>query len=251
LVHVGALGRRARPHVRRPLACCVATGEEAVALGESRGEDGIVSFAAAGLAYARLAQGDWHGAIAYAELGLASAPTIYFQGFSQAHLAAAFCHTARADQSVPVLEAISGLLKASEHQPGWMHVTSLLAEGQLERSDVDAAATTAEEVADVSGRAHARYYVSPSQRLLAEVALIRGDLSKAEQHVENSLSVARQLGAENALALAQVVRGRLKLRRGETGSAQLDLQESLEVFERLGTVGFPRHIREHVAAVRS
>jgi class 3 adenylate cyclase/tetratricopeptide (TPR) repeat protein len=226
----------------------LAIGEEALEVGSARSEDGIVSFAAAWLAYACLERGDPAETTRYARLGISRAPTVYFQGFSHAHLAAAACRTGKPAEGVPTLEAIAGAIKASEHVPAWMHMATLLAEGQLAAGDSQAAAVTAGAVADCSARAPAPYYSAAASRVLAEVALERGDLGEAERRIEAGLSASRRIGAENATALALGLRGRLHLERGDSAPARRDLRTCLEAFERLGIVEPPERVRSALAA---
>jgi tetratricopeptide (TPR) repeat protein len=212
----------------------IAEGEIAMQEGRRRGDKAIVSFAAAWIAQAYLDKREWESARAYAELGLAEAPTIYFQSFPQAFLARAQCELGEAARGLPVLAEIERLVESSAHRPAWCLIASWLGDAYAATGEHAAARSVLERVQHVAHAGQLSFFAVQASRLLGDLAFERGDLVEATSRLAYAAELAEKTGARNEHGLAMWSFARLSLSQGDAARANRQFARAADILGALG-----------------
>jgi hypothetical protein len=196
-------------------------------------------------AFAFVQQRDWERVTNYSQLGLADAPTIYFESFPQTFLAAAACATGRIEEGLPVLEFIIPLLAQSEHRLAWTLLGTTLAQAYATAGRSEDARALLEDILACGERGRALFVIAQTNRMLGELDAAAGRIHDAAARFERAIEAAEASGSENELALALAGRGRIT--NGHPG--RTDLERALATLGRLGTCGEPDRVRADLAAM--
>ena len=230
----------------------VASCMEGYAGGERTSDDGAMSFSATLASYARCNQNDGAGALAFANLALEKAPTVYFRGFAQGFLATALIRLRQSDVGLPILDVILPFVRASRHESSWLLMAPLVALGHVQLGDLDAAESLLEEALIGANRSGASFVIGTTERLLADIDLSRDPADregKAAERFARAIATLEEIGAENELGLALAGYGRLAKNRADDASAIDRLTRALEILDRLGTLDEPDRIRKDLQDV--
>ena len=230
----------------------VAACMEGYAGGERTSDDGAMSFSATLASYTRCNQNDGAGALAFANLALEKAPTVYFRGFAQGFLAAALVCSGQPQVGVPILDAIMPFVRASRHESSWLLMAPLVAAGHMQLGDLESAERLLDDALGAANRSGARFVTGTTERLLAEIDLSRDPddhEGQAAERFARAIATLEEIGAENELGLALAGYGRLAKNRGDDDTATDRLTRALEILNRLETLDEPDRIRRDLQDV--
>lgn len=231
----------------------VRTAQDGFKRGEQLSDDGMMAFCNAFTSYVYICQGDWDRAIDLAQGALAKAPTVYFRGWGQLFLAAAWCRSGQLHPGLEILASIVDLIRTVRHESGYLGFGPLLGDAYISAGEYEKALALLDELAEWADRGGARFVSGSARRLLAELSLLTNPDQQEEPLAaplfERSIDVLREIGAENELGLALAGYGRLQRRLGDAETARGLFAEALAILDRLGTMHEPEKIKQELASL--
>jgi tetratricopeptide (TPR) repeat protein len=220
---------------RGEFAEAMALGEEALGIAEAGDAGYSFTVGCAGLGNVCVARGDFGRAIAVLERGLARELDEHgtrVWPFIGSALGAAYTHTGRLAEAVPLLEeaverAATANLKANQSLR-----LARLAEAHLSAGRPESAFPLAAQALDLAQEHRERGYEANALRLLASVEVEREApaLDRAEEGYRKALALAEQLGMRPLQAHCHHGLGRLYRRQGDAASAAAAMAAARELF---------------------
>jgi class 3 adenylate cyclase len=248
--HAWALGAAAWAYA------CLGRWDEAFAEGQRElevatrfGDQALISHAAWVLSVSHILKGDLGEALRYADMSIASAPTLADRAFGLGFKGAALCRLGAAEQGLDVEHQIVGLMASVGFLWGENVYKLFLGHGYWRAGRPNEARQTLEELIETTGRVGIRFLNGIGERLLGEIATASPE--EAASHFQRSIAILSDIGATNELAHALRGYGRVLRAQGRVADAREHLTRALESFERLGTPNEPDLLRTELDSLGS
>jgi class 3 adenylate cyclase/tetratricopeptide (TPR) repeat protein len=219
---------------RGEFAEAIAVAQEAIRIAET-GDPGFSLFVGcAGLGNVWVIRGDFDGAIAILERGLAVEPSDLIDRawpFVASALGAAYTSVGRIEDALPLLEQAVERAEAVKLRANQSLRRARLAEAHARSGRVESAFSIAAQALDLAQEHRERGHEAHVLRLLASIETEREApaLDRAEEGYRKALALAELLGMRPLLAHCHLGLGRLYERRGD-GEAAAEIAAARDLF---------------------